>query len=396
MKEKAQRLDQGLHRLLAESDAQSRCAAAVMLCALGKQDEAWPVLGRVASSAGDEKLRETASAALPWLAWEQREALFKQIVAASPGEIDRPLELFNAVPDPRTIEPMWVVLAKQSAAPSLGDIFQHLVDDYGIGGSRYGNTEGVDPKKAVDASVDMLQHGGELQKTAALCLLLSASKVAATQPAADIYNSPANSLALRGDALRVLLLADEAAKAQSVAIAALGAADFRKIALSYLARGADAIPLVHGIYLQRYIQEGRPFLSNFRNGEGVPIAVEVPQGLEPAPLQPLLADGDSETAADAGYLLALLGDRHGLDTLVKVTRGQGWNQSQSTRLVYRAVTKLNDDSQTPLLEEIYQAMKSDRSYELREFYWTIRSMSGPEMLKFRKKMRDEVGMDSLR
>ena len=31
-----------------------------------------------------------------------------------------------------------------------------------------------------------------------------------------------------------------------------------------------------------------------------------------------------------------------------------------------------------------------------DFYWTIRIMSGPEILKFRKQIRDEVGMENLR
>jgi hypothetical protein len=33
---------------------------------------------------------------------------------------------------------------------------------------------------------------------------------------------------------------------------------------------------------------------------------------------------------------------------------------------------------------------------MREFYWTIRSMHGPEILKLRKKIRDEIGIEQLR
>jgi hypothetical protein len=33
---------------------------------------------------------------------------------------------------------------------------------------------------------------------------------------------------------------------------------------------------------------------------------------------------------------------------------------------------------------------------LREFYWTIRDMSDPNVIKLRKQIRDEVGMDHLR
>jgi hypothetical protein len=35
------------------------------------------------------------------------------------------------------------------------------------------------------------------------------------------------------------------------------------------------------------------------------------------------------------------------------------------------------------------------SYYRSEFYWTIRIMTGPEILKFRKQIRDEIGMGQL-
>ena len=54
---------------------------------------------------------------------------------------------------------------------------------------------------------------------------------------------------------------------------------------------------------------------------------------------------------------------------------------------------LDDDSQTPILAEIY---KKQRDWQHREFYWTIRSMHGPAVLQLRKQIRDEVGMDNLR
>ena len=33
---------------------------------------------------------------------------------------------------------------------------------------------------------------------------------------------------------------------------------------------------------------------------------------------------------------------------------------------------------------------------MKEFYWTIRFMTGPEVLKLRKEIRDQVGMAALR
>ena len=33
---------------------------------------------------------------------------------------------------------------------------------------------------------------------------------------------------------------------------------------------------------------------------------------------------------------------------------------------------------------------------IRDFYWAIRNMNGPEILALRKRIRDDVGMDNLR
>ena len=47
----------------------------------------------------------------------------------------------------------------------------------------------------------------------------------------------------------------------------------------------------------------------------------------------------------------------------------------------------------PVLAEIY---KDRDRLDVRDFYWTIRGMTGPEILAFRKQIRDEIGMDQLR
>ena len=55
---------------------------------------------------------------------------------------------------------------------------------------------------------------------------------------------------------------------------------------------------------------------------------------------------------------------------------------------------LDDSAKMPVLREIYGRL--DGSYDINRFYWTIRIMSGPEVLKFRKEIRDKVGMENLR
>jgi hypothetical protein len=63
------------------------------------------------------------------------------------------------------------------------------------------------------------------------------------------------------------------------------------------------------------------------------------------------------------------------------------------RLVYRAIAALNDSSRVSVLVTIYGRLDP---WEASEFYWTIRIMSGRDVLRLRKKIRDEVGMSNLR
>jgi hypothetical protein len=64
-------------------------------------------------------------------------------------------------------------------------------------------------------------------------------------------------------------------------------------------------------------------------------------------------------------------------------------------MVYRAIAKLNSAEHVSVLDEIYQGL--DHSGEpVRDFYWTIRGMSGLGALELRSKIRDEVGMEELR
>jgi hypothetical protein len=106
-----------------------------------------------------------------------------------------------------------------------------------------------------------------------------------------------------------------------------------------------------------------------------------------------LRHADPKVAAYAGYLLALLGDPQGLDKLIAYWREQGRSQDSLTQLVYRAIAALDDARQLPLLEKIYQQLSE---YEVRDFYWTIRAMSGTEIVKFRQRIRNQVGAEKLR
>ena len=57
-----------------------------------------------------------------------------------------------------------------------------------------------------------------------------------------------------------------------------------------------------------------------------------------------------------------------------------------------AIAAIDDPQYIPVLREVYGKLEED---EVTEFYWTIRIMSGAEILKFRKQIREEVGVSRL-
>ena len=156
-----------------------------------------------------------------------------------------------------------------------------------------------------------------------------------------------------------------------------------------LAGNSSALRYLHGeIYLSSSSYEYIP--------SGQPIIPVPPRGLKPEQVRPLLQDKNPLVAAEAGYLLALLKDSTGMDKLLAYYEKKSTDHDFVCRMVYRAITALDDDSRVPILKDIYKSLSKSGSYELREFYWTIRNMTGEKCLELRKVIRDEVGMEALR
>ncbi len=180
-------------------------------------------------------------------------------------------------------------------------------------------------------------------------------------------------------------------KADEHAVKHIADPAMREAAVSFLAMGAGAITTIRD---RIYLNTNTPH-DNVTHASGQPITVSAPANLPTEPLAQLLTNPDAKLAAMAGYLLAISGSRDGFRTLESYWRGQAHAGDAWRKLMYRAITSLNDDALTPILEEIYGGMEK-QAYEMREFYWTIRGMTGPNALALRKRVRDEVGMESLR
>jgi HEAT repeat protein len=404
-----------LRTCVASSDPAERVWAASSLIAVGQDDAALPVLRDAARQ--NPTLRVAAATALPWLPPDKRMSLFDDFVAwgVGDGELGRVIDRLVKVPDPAAADRLWLLLADPAADDGRADAVLGGLRHVYFGDNYYNaaSLPAARLKAATDAAKQKALEGPERQRVVALALLVNAGDTEAAGAASVIRADPAAPPALRLDALHVMLLCLPTADAEATAVAALSAASAtsqsstlpatqpsslaaeRKLAVKYLARGRDGLgALREHVYLYRAAQgETAPF-------DDKPREAKAPNSLKPEMLDGLLrpapgAGVDEETAAAAGYLLCLLGRPEGLAPLEKYWREHGRSDDEWRKLVARAVAALGDDALTPLLEDVYAAYEKE-DYAVREFYWAIRPMKGPNVMALRKKMRDELGMDRLR
>lgn len=385
-----------LQAMLKSEGAAARLAGALPLIALGHDDVALPVV--LAAVKADPAVREAACGALPWLPWEKRLPWFQALLGlhADDAFLARLAEEMAKMPDRRAAEPLWSLLASPGNAQAEGAIdpvYTALHAVYQMDRS----SDGGGSAEVKKAAATHLQNGTDAQRTVALSLLMQLSPGDAAAPAKEMYESPKTGEALRTDAFRVLLLSEPPGEAQLSAAAALKAGGnpaLISIALQFLARGGNQIRILRGSI---YVSYSYPDHNNNYVRAGQPVDLKPPEGITVDVLLPLIKSTDLDQAANAGYLLCLLGKKEGLEPLVaywKSHESDRWNRDVKG-LVTRGVTALNDDAQTPLLEEVYRAYTKD-DYDLRTFYWTIRGIQGPNILKLRKTIRDEVGMERLK
>jgi HEAT repeat protein/thiol-disulfide isomerase/thioredoxin len=410
-----------LEKMLAAENAEERLVAAKALIPLGQGSIALPLLhaavaalpdaggeagkdGKDGKDGDDAKNRDAqvvwghAAELLPWLAWEEREKVFRQLRRAAGDGMNSALVMaMVTVQDSRAANLFWELLKDERTAKELAPslergLLQAYLGERGYSGS---NPASV-PARAelVRAAKPRAMEGNEWQRLTALVLLADVEADEAAEVAAKIAaEADPTPAALRRDAFQIMLATQNDVKMQmGAAVAALAGEDLerRKIALGMLVLGRNTLRTVRGEFYLTSVSFDPSF--GWR-GNAEPIVPEAPPGLEAKHVRPLLDAADAQTAAYAGYLLALLGERDGLEPLLRYWRGA--KSEAVDRLVFRAIAALDSAEHVPVLREIYAKVGQDRS-DLREFYWTIRVMSGPEVLKLRKEIRDAHGMDRLR
>jgi HEAT repeat protein len=381
-----------LDKILDSESERERLTAAQTLVALGKEERALPML--MAAATRGEQWKKSAASVLPWLLIDKRLEVFAQLLAMAQDDGHRQtlVGALSHMPDPRVRAPLWQLLWTKDVSGELADsVHDALLRLYLT--EQYYNIQEV-PKAIVSEAIaetrKRAESGPDAQRAVALAILVTASSQDAAEVAGTIYRDAATSDLLREDALLILLRTSgdpEAAKLAGEAFTSKHES-MRALALSHLTGDADRLGT-----MRLGPQLSYSFSHVYFNQQTTP-NLTPPAGITEAMLRPFLKTGGKQ-AAQAGYLLALLGKADAMDLLISHWRGEGSGDGEWSRLVFRAVAALNDEKYVPALEEIYSKMNK-QSYQMREFYWTIRSMTGARVLALRKKIRDEVGMDNLR
>jgi HEAT repeat protein len=381
-----------LEQMLKAADSKERIAAALAIVPLGKADAALPVI--LDAVRGKHEQVESVAELLPWLVWKQRIKTFRELWSLI-GYGDLGPHLIAALaeaPDRRAAEPLWELLANRKVSEfEAFAIHSALMVAY-FGQEYYSSSEmpASDRRDLAKAAKPRTEAGNELQRLVALALLAVAAGDDAAAAAARMGDDSKLSDSLRTDAFQIELLARSAPDARKLALAAMKGtnAGRKKLALVYLIHGAGELGFLHqGIYLYSLANT-----TDSSSSSGTPIVPKPPEGVTLEDVRPLMSHADAQVAASAGYLAALLGDPAGLTPLLSHWRQRGEYSGDWKKLVYRAIAVVDDPKYIPVLREIYGKLED---YEMSEFYWTIRIMSGSEILTFRKEIRDKVGASKL-
>jgi HEAT repeat protein len=384
-----------LEKMLKADAAKERLAAAAALVPLGKAAVALPVA--LDTVRANREMIDTAAEFLPWLVWKQRIKMFQDLYSLAPeGESRARLIMALAeVPDHRAAEPLWAMLAdKKTSDDESRSIYGALMVTY-LGNQYYSssNVSASDRRDLAKAAKPRAEAGRERQRLIALALLAQAMPDDAAALAARLADDAKLSDSFRTDAFQIELLTRSAPEARKLSLQTMRGTNVarKRLAMIYLIHGVRELWNLHdGIYLYSLVNAT---VYSSGSQSGTPIVPKPPEGLTLEDVRPLLGDANAEAAACAAYLAALLGDSAGMESLLQYWRQHSERSSgEWKKLVYRAIAVSDDPKYIPVLREIYGKLEQ---YEMSEFYWTIRIMSGPEILAFRKQIREEVGASQL-
>ncbi len=391
-----------LEGMLRAASADERLASALCLVALGGPPAASEALAKLVKERPD--LVGDLAQSLPFRHWPDRLDFFKVLMAAEPGPDTRAelIERMAEILDSRLADLLWSLTAREQLGAmesyNLMQAFPKL-----LYGPNVQDPKAL-PKETRQRILSELwpkaESGPEWQRVFGLVLLASVEPAEAVAIARGIVADEGAPPSLRANGYQILLASLPRDEGRPIALAALGSEDpaGRKVAILALIGDTQRLQALRE-YLT--LPSNLPGLQQSTTSNR-PTRYVLERILTEDRLRPLLRDAEPETVALVGYVLALKGDGSGLDRLLAFWRTTDlknaiWNQRAS-----QAIAALDDDSRVPVLEQIYaseRAEMADTPYpstvSINEFYWTIRSMTGPNARKLRKRIRAEVGMKSL-
>lgn len=384
-----------LEPLLESEVVRERVVAGVALVACGQRDEALPLLTNEAASAWTS----TVAQALPWLPRADQVELFQQLTAQfpDPDTADLIVEQLTLARDPRCVEQMWSLLQRPEATGLLATAIRPRWIEIYTGQTYYWNrSQPIPSRQRLFLTEDLQEHLGPAaerwERLLAYSVLLELEPAAARTHLETIELAEYSDEA-RGDLAQICLASATGTDAAEQAIAGLQSSvpDLKAMAVRFLALGREGLGSVAGVPMKPG-GEASMMLNNNQRWQA-----EVPAGVTADLVRPLIDSSDEQTAFCARYLLVLLGDADSLAAMLEHWRKSPEATSAVTQLVYRAAAVTDDPTGQPVLESLFAKWQADEeSLDIRDFYWTIRSMTSPEALRLRKQIRDEVGMDRLR
>jgi HEAT repeat protein len=386
-----------LVRMLGAASQDEQWIAGVMLVALGDQERAPQELLRLATE--QRHLLTSVAKSLRWLPWTARQEQFGRLreLTTDSNTLAALCDELVVLHDVRASVLLWKELSAENMTADLAhSIFAAIVRNHGLDlDPGYGYDSLRAPVGVQSEALSALAKSGPIwQRRVATAFLMFIDSQAAQEVAKAIVADENTVPELRSDAFQVLLQVVPLREQQRLAVTAISDSKSSLFppAIAFLAQGRDGV---------RFIGNGEfelPQRSSDSNSLASAARPPLPKDLTIELVQPAMESSNPETVAQGAYLLSMLGRPDGLERLLS-----NWRNSRATNsseqwepLLIEAIAASKDASYVPVIEEIYQDMHDRRPHEIRTLYWTIRSMTGPEILRLRKKIRDEVGMESLR
>ena len=386
---------------LASMSTAERVSAGVALTALGDDAAVEPLLAIV---------RQDGSQVIPvgevlgWLPRPARLTTFRTLRGLVHGrdELLHLCYLLGELQEPGSSELLWEVLREPETDGAVAEVaLERLLH---LNGSAFYDYSGPSASRkssslGLEALRPHVESRHEWECRTALAALLRTEPDQALGAALGVAGDATRSEALRADAFAIGLYALDPRDAREAAVAALVSGDRIRSGPALILLAFDHAALPQSAIQDFPLPMNSRWNSEMAAQERVGVRPPLPAELTPDHVRPLL-DSDNETVSLlARYVLAVLGEPVDVGPLIARWRKEGsprYGSLRWDRPVFEALAERNRAADVPVLEEIYEFLREEYDTDaVREFYWTIRTMTGPEVLALRKRIRSEVGMDSL-